>query len=477
MLTSLKKKIKRKRKQAALKSGSDPGNRSPRRLRRTPARDSGDGSDSSRPSLLNRQKHDLKQAQTQRKKRPRKQPNVPAKLAEGGLKTDAKGRTLFPVKTKDGQVEYKSAKIELLSGRTLFPVMINGKLKYVPAESDASDIERRSGVFVSEDAITQPSISQTGPAYKDKDKQTLDTISELDGEGRTLFATERTDPKTNKTTKEYLPAKSEATPRELSQGRYIDDEAIQKPAAKLRQDINQMRFGITSDSRGRTVFAAERIDPKTNQPIEEYLPRKKDATGAELSQGRYIEDDDVETESMGKEVLNRKPRFSLKTWRPLMATKLEDGSLEYLPRRSQATPKELLQGRYVDDEKISTQAQLEIANAMINGKSRYDRKRDRKLFPVAADGEDDPTALLYAAVRKSNVTRDDQEQKINVFYLPRESDATAEELAQGFYLPDEAVDEHQRNHRRHTALREDAADMALRRSKRAQQLPARVNRQ
>ncbi|MEM9215337.1 MAG: hypothetical protein AAGD25_13440 [Cyanobacteria bacterium P01_F01_bin.150] len=465
MTTNLKQKIKRSRKQAALKSGRDPGNRSQRRLKRTPSRDSG-GDNSSPPSLLTRRK----------KVQPKRhQPNVPTELAAGDLKTDANGKTLYPVVTKDGQVEYKAAKIELFSGRALFPVRINGKLKYVPAQSEASETERYLGVFVREDAITQPSVSQSGPSYKDKDNNILDTRTELDGNGRTLFAVEWTDPATNETTKAYLPARRDATPRDLSQGRYIDDDQIQKPAARLRQDINKIRFGIKTDSRGRTLFAAERNDPETNQLIEEYLPKKADATGAELMQGKYIDDAAVETESIGKKVLNRRPKFNFRHWRPLIATELDDGTVDYLPRQSQATPQELFQGRYVEDELISDQVQLGVANAMTNGRPRYDRKRDRKLYPVEGDRDDNATALLYAAVRNSEVSQDDSEPPKSVFYLPRESEATGKELAQGFFLPDDAVDEHQRNRRRKT-IRADPADRALRRSNRAKTLPAGVNR-
>ena len=514
MPNDVRKKIKQERKRKALKSGSDPGNRSQRRLKREKSSvDRGDGGDRSRPSLWTRWKRDRnqdssqaesrqtrvntvsdrdspqigappglsqnkeaqqKQEQKQKQKRRQRKPDVPVPLAAGDLETDPDGHTLFPVETHDGKVEYKLAKTDL-SGRTLFPVRIDGRLKYIPAQSQASQTERTLGLFVDDTAITKPSAYALHPNI---DGMTFGTKSEIRDQGRTLFATQKPGD-SDSSLSEYLPIKSEATPQELSQGRYIDDEEITKPStSKLRPDIKTMKFGTTSEigGQGRTLFATERPDPSDpTKTIQEYLPRKDDATAAELSQGRYIDDKAVETASVAKTVLNKRPKFDFRHWRPLIAVELEDGNVEYLPKRSQANPQELQQGRYVEDGKISKQAQLGVASAMTNGKPQYDRIYDRKLFPVGADPDDDATALLYAAVRQSDVSRDENNQKVNVFYLPRESEATAKELAQGFYLPDEAVDKHQRKLRR-TALRDDEAEMALRRSNRAKKLPAKVNR-
>ncbi|XOF34641.1 MAG: hypothetical protein ACL93V_04950 [Candidatus Electrothrix sp. YB6] len=204
-------------------------------------------------------------------------------------------------------------------------------------------------------------------------------------------------------------------------------------------------------STGRTLFPVDMGDGRI-----QYLPAESEATAAELSQGKYVSDSAVEVPPVGNQMLDRKPLFEFANQRNLFATKAADGDTEYLPKRSDANSLELKQGRYVSDDDISLQAPLGAANSMSNTKPLYDMGKGRKVFPV-----------------KTKVKNKDGSEKIKIIHLPSASDATAFEKARGLYIPDNVVDRHERKRRR-TALKDNDADHALRRARRADKLAGEV---
>nr|VFK63834.1 MAG: hypothetical protein BECKUNK1418G_GA0071005_10385 [Candidatus Kentron sp. UNK]VFK70944.1 MAG: hypothetical protein BECKUNK1418H_GA0071006_10445 [Candidatus Kentron sp. UNK] len=247
--------------------------------------------------------------------------------------------------------------------------------------------------------------------------------------GRTLFPVDRGNGKID-----YLPMASEASDHERGKELFVSDDSIEKPP------VNTLSEGGKSTrdfSTGRTVFATKNPDGKT-----EYLPKQSDATPLELSRGKYVSDGDVEAPSKAGEVLDgKRPRYEFATGRNLFATKNADGKTEYLPKKSEATARELKDGRYVADNAISQKAPLGAANAMTNKKPKYDLFKGRK---------------VYAVVTGDGKTR----------YLPRESDASDLERMGGLTIPDDVVDGHEKRRRR-TALKGDNADHKLRRAQRA----------
>ena len=253
--------------------------------------------------------------------------------------------------------------------------------------------------------------------------------------GRTLFPVESS----GKT--QYLPIASEASPHEQKLGLFVSDDSVQKDAVNKLLKPDQVKQASVRDfNTGRTLFATQTADGK-----REYLPKKSEATALELSQGKYVSDDQVEVPSVGNQILNQRPVFEFSRQRSLFATQTTNGKREYLPKKSEATAFELSQGRYINDDDISAQAPVGAVNAMSNRPPRYDIGRSRQVFAV-----DTPEGTRY---------------------LPRESEAGGLELVRGLFIPDDIVDLHEQQRRR-TALQNNSARLAQRRAKRAARLPA-----
>ncbi|MEP0914607.1 hypothetical protein NDI45_27275 [Leptolyngbya sp. GB1-A1] len=259
--------------------------------------------------------------------------------------------------------------------------------------------------------------------------------------GRTLFPVEGDGGKI-----QYLPVSSEATSLEVQNGAFIPDAAVQKAPVNTLADLTTVKSASLRDfATGRTVFATETADGK-----REYLPKRSEATALELSQGKYVPDEQVEVPPKGNKVLNKPPLRDFATGRTVFATAAVDGSTEYLPKKSEATALELNQGRYLNDEDVTAKAPLGAENAMSDRPPKYDLGKGRKVYPVnTPEGK--------------------------TIYLPRKGEADGLELAKGLFIPDDVVANHE-SQRRRTALRDDAADGLQRRAQRAAKLPAGVNR-
>ncbi|NJR38056.1 MAG: hypothetical protein HC781_03385 [Leptolyngbyaceae cyanobacterium CSU_1_4] len=180
--------------------------------------------------------------------------------------------------------------------------------------------------------------------------------------GRTLFPVESG----GKT--EYLPIASEATPHEQKLGLFVETDSVKRDAVNKPLDPATAKPASLQDyGTDRTLFATENTNGN-----REYLPKESEATALELSQGKYVPDDQVELPSVGNSVLDKPPRFDWNGQRTLFATQAANGKIEYLPKRSEATALELSQGRYVKDDQISAKAPIGAENAMSPLKPRYD---------------------------------------------------------------------------------------------------------
>ncbi len=249
--------------------------------------------------------------------------------------------------------------------------------------------------------------------------------------GRALFPVDVGGGKIN-----YLPAKSEANAQEKKRGLFVETDSMkQEPTNTLSANGKSLPDYAT----GRILFATERSDGRA-----EYLPKESDATAFELSQGKYISDESVESPPIGNRLLDKRPLFEFANQRSLFATEGENGKIQYLPKRSEANAYELKKGRYVKDEDISLKTPLGVENSLSNEIPRYDIGKGRTVYAITTpDGKP--------------------------LYLPRESEADAFEQMRGLYIPDEIIDRHEEKLRR-TALKNDGAYVEARRAQRAAQL-------
>ena len=315
------------------------------------------------------------------------------------------------IEQRTGRTVYATAAIDSEGNKT--------KTEYLPRKSEATMAELNAGKYIPEKAsIAGEELFQ--PPKPDPDNP-----------DRRLFATKADDGSV-----QYFPKKNQAIAQELAAGQYLEGFAAKDPVNTIEAAAQYKRPTLTEVSSGRTIFATTTTN-WLGQSKTEYLPRQSEATEQELLTGKYI----PEKNSIAEEVLNKRPRYDFGQQRDLFAVKTVDGNTQYWPKKSRATAKELSEGRYVEDEAISQTAPLGPANAMSNATPKFDVKNNRKIF---------------AAIAKEGDTQ----------YLPRESEATSQEKAQGLFVPDEVVDAHERKRRR-TALNDSSADWGLRRAQRA----------
>ncbi len=251
--------------------------------------------------------------------------------------------------------------------------------------ADRSEARRsRADATASKLTASSPQVNKQPPLKRQNNKRNLNLATGKPkrdfATGRTLFPVEGDGGKI-----QYVPIAKEATSLEVQNGAFIADAAVQKdPVNTLevqKAPVNTTAVKLASlrdFATGRTVFATKTADGKR----VEYLPKESEATALELSQGKYVPDAQVEVAPpRNNEVLNKPPLRDFATGRTVFAIKA-NGRTEYLPKRSEATALELSQGRYVDDEDVSAKAPLGAENAMSNLPSKYDVGKGRKVYAV-----------------------------------------------------------------------------------------------
>ncbi len=300
--------------------------------------------------------------------------------------------------------------------------------------------------------------------------------------------------------------------------RDISSPTVKKPPALRRQnasrDISKAKvkdgkpkFDI---SKGRMVYPADRGGTTV------YLPIHNEASDRERDSGAFINDDAIRKEPANSlaEARDADPLTirDVATGRTLFATITanKDGKdvTEYLPKQGEATALELSEGKYVRKNDVE---QDSIATEVSNKRPKYDFGQQRDLFAVkTADGDtryvpkkDDATAEELAAgfyvededishkaplgaanaignaAPKFDISKNRKLYQVTVDgkkrYLPKESDASDREKLSGYFIPDKVVEDHE-SKRRRTALKDDTADQAQRRAQRAIKLAGGVSR-
>ena len=213
---------------------------------------------------------------------------------------------------------------------------------------------------------------------------------------------------------QYFPRKNQATAQELAEGRYLEGFAAKDPVNQLL-DLSELdgdRPTVIEHRTGRTAYATAVLDNDGNKTKTEYLPRQSEATMEELNAGKYI----PEKASIAGEELFQPPRTDPDNPdRKLFATKAADGSIQYFPKKNQATAQELAEGRYLEGF-----AAKDPVNT-IEDASQYKR-------PTVTEF---PSGRTVFATTTTNWLG-----KSKTEYLPRQSEATEQELLMGKYIPE-----------------------------------------
>ncbi|UII27015.1 hypothetical protein LVD15_00840 [Fulvivirga maritima] len=164
--------------------------------------------------------------------------------------------------------------------------------------------------------------------------------------------------------------------------------------------------------KGRSVYAVKDARGKTV-----YVPKESEATDAEREHGLFVKDSSVDPPAKeGREaVKGGTPRIDLGKDRNVYPVKNDEGKTIYLPKESEATDAERERGLFVKDSSVDPPTK-EGREAIKDGTPRKDLGKGRDVYPVKKDNG-------------------------NTIYLPRESDATDFEKANGLFVKDSSVTE------------------------------------
>ena len=264
-----------------------------------------------------------------------------------------KGRLVYPQKGDDGKVSYlpresaatndeikkglfiredkKAAqeiaqglkrKLDVGKGRFVYPVKdANGKVSYVPRESEASKTEIANGQFIKNVEVVQK-VAENLKAKYDVSR------------GRYVFPVETANKKI-----EYLPKAADATKFELSNGLFVKNEDVKDLEPKVERRIRRVRPKSAvkpeppaTDDQGRRNLAS--------RPI----PVAKD--GTQLWDLREIPSPGQDKE---RELLKTlKPKYDIGKKRMIYPAQTDEGKMIYLPLKDEASKEEIRNGAYAD---------------------------------------------------------------------------------------------------------------------------------
>jgi len=318
---------------------------------------------------------------------------------------------------KEGKEAVKDGKPrkDLGKDRSVYPVKDdNGKTIYLPKESDATEAEKERGLFVKDDSA--------GPPPKEGKEAVKDGKPRKDlGKGRDVFPVKNDKGKTV-----YLPRESEATDFEKANGLFVKDSSISEPplpAARAAIKDKKPKYDL---GKGRSIYPAK--DEKGNTA---YYPKASEATDEEKEKGHFVKDEDVATpEEKWQSVQGAKPKYDLGKGRHTYPAKDAEGNLVYLPKAEDATDFEKENNLYLFDERL---ADHEAEDRIPEGETqerimaRAERtQRLQQIGPAAPPSPDSAERLLFAVTQASG----------EVVYLPKQKDATTEEIADGRFISD-----------------------------------------
>ncbi len=289
---------------------------------------------------------------------------------------------------------------DLGKGRKVYATLSeDGDQIFLPRERDATPYEKRKGLFVTNESA----VMQT----KGKQMAEGKPIPDL-GKNRMVYPTESTDGEIV-----FYPRESEATPNEINSGQFVTDESVkdqtekktsQKEEAKYNKDKNRFEY------------------PYENQEGEiTYLPKENEASEEEKANGQFVNSKSTENPAdQWTLIVNGKPKYEADRY--LYPVTEAAGNLVYLPITTEATQRELENGLYLPFESIETSDRI------------IDRvKRTQRLYPI------DPISISDVTDRDRQLyPKTDPNDEVR--YLPKASEATADEIANKQFIPDEETD-------------------------------------
>jgi len=275
----------------------------------------------------------------------------------------------------------------------------DGDQIFLPREQDATSYEKRKGFFVTNESAAM----QTQGKQMAEGKPIRDV-----GKNRMAYPTASTDGEIV-----FYPRQSEATPNEIKRGQFVTDESVkdqtekktsQKEEAKYNKDKNRFEYPY-EDQEGEIT----------------YLPKENEASEDEIAKGQFVNNKSAENPAdQWTPIANGKPKYEADRY--LYPVTDITGNLAYLPIATEAIARELENGLYLPFESIETSGRI-IDRAL----------REQQLHPIgpiSASNATDQDRLLYAKTDPNDEVR----------YLPKASEATANEIANKQFIPDDETD-------------------------------------
>ncbi len=339
-------------------------------------------------------------------------------------------------------LDAKKPVYDLFKGRNVYLIKdANGKKKFVPKESDATAKEKAKGLFVKDSTIIRTGKNALDKNAKPKrdDKRDRDTFPVKDEKGNT----------------QYLPKESDATQEEKNLGLYVEEKSLNLP-----KQASEGGLPINDLGKNRKVYPSI-----SNEGNQVFLPRESDATDYEKKKGLFVSDDSAAAQTNGKQMSDGKPIKDLGKNRKVYPTESSSGETVFYPKKSEATPSEIKKGEFVTDESVEDQLKKKASDKKEpkynKDKNRFEYAYEDKegkitYLPKESEATDDekkdgqfvndrstenpadqwqPTKNGKPKYEKDRYLYPVQDSEENTTYLPLETDATAQELDNGLYLP------------------------------------------
>ncbi|WP_299466483.1 hypothetical protein [uncultured Microscilla sp.] len=207
----------------------------------------------------------------------------------------------------------------------------------MPKKSEATDAEKRAGLFVDDADVEAAQPKGKAPAEGGKPKYDI-------GKGRNIYPTKDENGKIV-----YLPKESEATDFEKSRGLFVHDADEGNPqrntATDPKGDTNGSQHQQRRSARAGNLAAAS-ADDETGKPRDlkkRPVPKAKD--GTPLWDGKTMPEVDAEVSQ--NLLKNLKPKYDIGKGRMLYPTEIAPGKIGYLPLKDEASPQEQAAGVYL----------------------------------------------------------------------------------------------------------------------------------
>lgn len=198
---------------------------------------------------------------------------------------------------------------------------------------------------------------------------------------------------------------SDATQEERNQGLYVEESSLNLPVQA--KQASEGGLPIRDLGKDRKVYPT--ISEQGN-PV--FLPRARDVTAYEKRKGLFVTDDSAAAQTQGKQMASGNPIRDLGKNRMVYPTESSSETIVFYPRQSEATPDEITKGQFVTDESVKDQIEKKASQ---KEEAKYNKDKNRFEYPY-----------------------EDQEGEIT--YLPKESEASEEEKANGQFVNNKSTE-------------------------------------